>query len=402
MMWVDECLLAPCCYALVTLIPRLKNQSFLSDLIKDHGKDNAWKIFNAVIPRRNEFAPTTIPKGDWQKFAAEATVAPDDKQLQSTNVADLDMATYHRQKRGRAFSNALVLGPERLKGATSVLVNGPQFGWYAPAYTYSVGFHSPGWDAVGNAPLGYPLPMFGYNKHITWGSTWAVMDNVDIFRESLNPDNPRQYKHQGQWKTLRSRDEVIKVKGGTDVTFTALNSLHGPIVHMTKDQKHAYAKQRGWAGRELDTLVGWIEATQATSHSEWLTAVSKSALNVNWYFADRQGNIGYGSMGSYPIRADGHDNRLPVSGEGDMDWVAIQSSAKNPQKLNPSSHYIANWNNKPGAGVDNPDEWWASWSEADRIKILDDAVKKAGKMTPDQAWDLMMKASFTDPNAAFF
>ncbi|PCI51842.1 MAG: penicillin amidase [Alphaproteobacteria bacterium] len=372
----------------------LENQSFLTDLIETHGEEDAWKIFNAVIPTKNSFAPTTIPAGDWQKLSGNGFSS---RQGEYSGGGDSDDFL---QTRGHGFSNALVLGPERLIGAKSVLINGPQFGWYAPAYTYSVGFHSPNWDAVGNAPLGYPLPMFGYNKYITWGSTWAVMDNVDIFRETLNPENPRQYKYNGQWKTLRARKEIIKVKDGEDMEFTALNSIHGPVIHMNK--QYAFAKKRGWAGRELDTLTGWIEATRARNHAEWIKAVSKSALNVNWYFADKKGNIGYGSMGAYPVRAKGHDNRLPVSGEGDMDWVAIQSPAKNPQKLNPSSHYIANWNNKPGAGVDNPDEWWASWSEADRVKTIDDAVKKAGRMTPDAAWNLMMRAAFTDPNATYF
>ena len=375
----------------------LENQAFLADLIKDHGKDDAWKIFNAVIPTRNLFAPTTIPEEDWQKGMSNTDLS---RAEDHDNGQSSDIGVISAPKRGHGFSNALVLGPQRLKGAKSVLINGPQFGWYAPAYTYSIGFHSPGWDAVGNAPLGYPLPMFGYNKYITWGSTWAVMDNVDIFRETLSPQHPLQYKYKGAWKDLRSRKEIITVKDGESVTFTALNSVHGPIVHVT--DQHAYAKRRGWAGRELDTLTGWIEATRARNHTDWLKAVSKSALNVNWYFADKKGNIAYGSMGAYPLRAKGHDNRLPVSGEGAMDWVAIQSAGDNPQKLNPSSHYIANWNNKPAAGVDNPDEWWASWSEADRIKIIDDAVKKAGKMTPDAAWDLMMQASFTDPSATYF
>ncbi|MCF8473641.1 MAG: penicillin acylase family protein [Emcibacter sp.] len=371
----------------------LENQDFLSDLIKAHGAEDAWKIFNAVIPARNDFAPTTIPKEDWQRALPLTTSRP-------SGDINPKIAAYDPEKRGHAFSNALVLGPERLKDAKAVLINGPQFGWYVPAYTYSVGFHSPDWDAVGNAPVGYPLPMFGYNKHIAWGSTWAVMDNVDVFRESLNPENPLQYKYKGQWKDLRTREEIIKVKDGNAVSFTAKYSVHGPITH--SNDHYAYAKMRGWVGRELETVTGWIAATRAKDHAGWLKAVSKSALNVNWYFADKQGNIGYGSMGTYPIRAKGHDNRLPVSGEGEMDWVALQSPIQNPQVLNPSSHYVANWNNKPGAGVDNPDEWWASWSEADRIKIIDDAVKKSGKMTSDEVWDLMMKASFTDPNAAYF
>ena len=377
----------------------LENQSLLADLIKAHGEEDAWKIFNAVIPQVSDLAPTTIPKEDWQ-FVSSETSEPVSQPLLAFN--DPNIGNHDPARRGRSFSNVLVLGPERLKGAKAVIVNGPQFGWFAPAYTYSVGFHSPSWNAVGNAPLGYPLPMFGYNEDIAWGSTWGVIDNVDIFRETLNPDDPTQYKHKGVWKKLRSRQEVIKVKGGESIHFTAYNSVHGPIVHIDTEHNQAYAKQRGWAGRELATLTGWIEATRAKNHEEWKKAVYKSGLNVNWYFADNEGNIGYGSMGAFPVRAKGHDNRLPVSGEGDMDWIAIQSPSKNPQVFNPSSHYIANWNNKPGAGILNPDEWWASWTASDRIKIIDDALAKAGKVTPDEAWDLMMEASFKDPSAVYF
>lgn len=376
----------------------IENHNFLIDLTKEHGPEAARLIFDAVIPASHSSAPTTIPSQDWQESAVN-------NREQSTPVEHkiaLSHKTDQTYKRGHAFSNALVLGPERLEDAQAVLVNGPQFGWYVPAYTYSVGFHSPTWDAVGNAPLGYPLPMFGYNKFITWGSTWAVSDNVDIFRETLNPDNHMEYKHDGVWKKLRARQEVIRVKDAEDIEFAAFQSVHGPVVYIDEAGSKAYSKRRGWAGRELLTLIGWIEATQAKNHDEWLQAVGKSGLNVNWYFADKKGNIGYGAMGAYPERAVGHDNRLPVSGEGSMDWIGINPPSKNPQVFNPSSHYIANWNNKPGAGIKNPDEWWASWSEADRIKVIDDAVAKAGKLTADEAWNLMMTAAFVDPNASYF
>ena len=44
------------------------------------------------------------------------------------------------------------------------------------------------------------------------------------------------------------------------------------------------------------------------------------ALNINWYFADKDGNIGYAFTGKYPRRSEKHDNRLPQSGAGHMEW----------------------------------------------------------------------------------
>lgn len=367
----------------------LENQQFLQSLIKKHGEKTAWLIFDAVNPLDKQDAPTTIAASQWQhkKLAVKPGALP------ATVVVDVSPPA-------TAFSNALVIGKKRLTNAKSVLVNGPQFGWYVPAYTYSVGFHSPEWEAVGNAPVGYPLPMFGYNQHITWGSTWGAGDNVDIFRETLNPDNHSQYMYKGQWRSFAARTEEIKVKGGESVRFTPERSVHGPVVH--KDDMYAYSKSRGWTGRELATLIAWIEATQAKNHSSWLQAVKKSALNVNWYFADKKGNIAYISTGAYPKRAFGHDNRLPVSGTGDMDWQGFRPATTNPQVLNPASGYIANWNNKPGKGFVNPDEWWYAWFEADRIKVLSDLMAKKDKMQAEEAWDMIIEAAYIDPNAAFF
>jgi penicillin amidase len=372
----------------------IANANFLSQLINQHGDNAAHAIFDMVNPTDHKAAPTTIKQSQ-----NTSSSSPRQRHFVRPEIVEgLNAAA----KPGHGFSNAVVLGAAHLKDAKAVLLNGPQFGWYTPAYTYSFGLHSPDWEAVGNAPLGYPLPMFGYNKNISWGSTWGAGDNVDIFVETLNSENPNQYKYKGQWKTLQSRQEILKVKDQADVPLTLQRSVHGPLVQINSETNRAYAKRRGWAGKELQTLTGWMDATKATHHDEWKNAVGKSALNVNWYYADRDGNIAYMSAGAYPKRAPGHDNRLPVSGEGDMDWLGIHPPSWNPQILNPKNGYLANWNNKPRKGFPNPDEWWYSWSEADRIKTLDDAIAKAGKMDPEQAWDLMMETAYVDPNVTYF
>lgn len=372
----------------------IANEEFLAELIERHGDNAGRTIFDLINPTTSPLAPTVIAEAEWPKTneigGGKHFVTPNPSRGQAST------------ERGYGYSNALVVSAKYLKHDKAVLINGPQFGWYVPAYTYSAGFHLPGWDAVGNAPVGYPLPMFGYNQHITWGTTWGASDNVDIFRESLNPENSTQYKHNGQWRDFETREINIIVKGGDDIVFTAYKSVHGPIFKYEPDQARAYAKSRGWSGREFSTLMGWIEATQAHDHSSWRDAVSQSALNVNWYYADKMGNIAYFAGGAYPDRAPGHDNRLPVSGEGDMDWRGIKPLSTNPQVLNPASGYIANWNNKPAKGFANPDEWWYSWMEADRVEILNDLIEENGKMSADEIWSLMMDASYVDPNAHYF
>ncbi|MEM9751264.1 MAG: penicillin acylase family protein, partial [Pseudomonadota bacterium] len=380
----------------------LENLAFLNDLVAEHGEEVGRRIFDDVILRGAADAPTTIPAG-----------ADRGAHRRRRSVANAPGRSGHHPKprpvrlaavpaAGSAFSNAFVLGGARLKEGEALLVNGPQFGWYAPGYTYTVGFHAPGWNAVGNAPVGYPLPMFGYNGAITWGTTWGAGDNVDLFEERLNPDGSDSYFHKGAYKPLDVREETIGVRGAPDRDATFYRSVHGPIIRMDRGVGRAYAKQRGWAGRELETLAGWMEATKARSHKEWRKAVSKSALNVNWYFAGANGDIGYMFAGAYPKRHPEHDHRLPVSGEGAMDWRGVHPPSWNPQALNPPEGYFANWNNRPAADFPNPDMWWYSWSRADRVETLQKAIEAAGPLSADDAWALMMDASFVDPNARYF
>ncbi|RRB44684.1 penicillin acylase family protein, partial [Escherichia coli] len=60
-------------------------------------------------------------------------------------------------------SNMWVIGKSKAQDAKAIMVNGPQFGWYAPAYTYGIGLHGAGYDVTGNTPFAYPGLVFGHN-----------------------------------------------------------------------------------------------------------------------------------------------------------------------------------------------------------------------------------------------
>jgi penicillin amidase len=120
------------------------------------------------------------------------------------------------------------------------------------------------------------------------------------------------------------------------------------------------------------------------------------------YYADVRGNIGYFFGGKYPQRVAGHDNRFPVTGDGSMDWLGrLPVELANPHVKNPVSGFLANWNNKPGQGVMNPDFFFFSWSEADRVDILNHALDRSETFTADQAWALLTTSSYTDVHAPY-
>jgi penicillin amidase len=376
----------------------LENAAILDALIAQHGEEAAWKLFELLNPRFTKDAPTTIPRIDWSRSVPDSLAATGTGNLPLLNLSE-DIASPVTT----GMSNCYVLGKDKVIGANSILVNGPQFGWFNPSYVYSVGMHGAGIDVVGNTPFGYPMIMFGHNTTITWGSTWGASDIVDIYAERLNPDDAGQYWYRGEYVDLFRRVEQIRVRGGKDIDYDVYRSVHGPIVQIDADAGVAYAKRRTWDGRELETLLAWLYATWAGDFEAWKAQAEKSAINVNMYFADVDGNIGYFHGGQFPQRAVGHDNRFPVTGDGSMDWQGRQPiDISNPHVLNPVSGYFANWNNKPGHGVMNPDFFFYSWSAADRVEFLHQELSSQEKFTADEAWAIIESSSYADVFAPYF
>ncbi|MCH8334809.1 MAG: penicillin acylase family protein [Proteobacteria bacterium] len=376
----------------------LENAAILNSLVEQHGEANAHKLFDLLNPRFSDDAPTTIPRQDWSRAAQDSLAA-----TWSGSFLPLRLNESLASPVTSGMSNCYVLGKDKVIGASSILVNGPQFGWFNPSYVYSVGMHGAGIDVVGNSPFGYPMIMFGHNATITWGSTWGASDIVDIYAEQLNPDDSTQYLYMDEYIDLRHRNERISIRGVEDVVYDVYRSVHGPIVHFDVDAGIAYAKHRAWDGRELETLLAWLYATWAVDFAEWKAQAEKSAINVNMYYADVDGNIGFFHGGWLPQRAAGHDNRFPVTGDGSMDWQGRQSiDVANPHVLNPVSGYLANWNNKPGQGVMNPDFFFYSWSAADRVAFLHQELSSQEKFTADEAWAVIESSSYADVFAAYF
>ncbi len=378
----------------------LANEAILNALIKQLGEEKARLVFDQLNPLTVQGAPTTIPAKNWPTKTA---VAPP---LQKERAPMLALSylkeVQNTDQLNQAFSNIIILGKKKVKGASAILMNGPQFGWYNPSYVYSIGLHGAGFNLVGNTPFGYPVILFGHNDHIAWGSTWGAGDMIDVYREKLNPKNSTQYRFKDAWLPMAKRLEIIKVKDAPDVKFIVYRTIHGPIVKLDAEKGFAYAKKRTWEGRELDTLIGWMKTTKATDFRGWLAQAERSALNINMYYADQQGNIGYAFTGKYPQRPDGFDNRLPSSGAGDQEWSQLVPFSTNPRVYNPEQGFIVNWNNKPANGVLNPDMFWYSWSKADRVECLMDSVKSQEKFTPEEVWSLIKMSSFADVNARYF
>jgi penicillin amidase len=292
---------------------------------------------------------------------------------------------------------------QNLTDADAAFVNGPQFGWSTPSYVYGVGLHGGDFNVVGNTLLGLPSLLFAHNNKVAWGSTAGLSDQVDVFVEKLNPDNPDQYWHNGEYKNFEQWQENIQSKSGKTETVTARRSVHGMVQQWLPDKGVAYTRARSWEGREVASLMAWVNLAKDQTLDAMKTRIGEVGTNINFYTMDADGNLGYTHAGRYPLRAAGHDPRLPASGDGAMDWTGFLPYSENPTVRNPEQGYIVNWNNRPAANWPSSDLWPLTWARSDRVDHLSNAIEQTDKAARnvEWLWNINDQVSYDDVSAPY-
>ncbi|WP_168199726.1 penicillin acylase family protein [Citricoccus sp. SGAir0253] len=391
------------------------NLQTLQALVDEHGEEKGRALFDQVLWTEDTNAPTTQPRQDVKKpnrlpgalgagAAAPAGVTASGLSPIDPDLSDDGVERMRANGGGTApgdrpeASNLWITGEEKTEGGGSTLVNGPQFGWFNPSYVYGIGLHGAGYDVTGNTPFAYPAVIFGTNRHISWGSTAGPLDVNDVYQEQLNPADPTQYRYEGQWRQMEQRQETIEVKGGDPVTHTVYSTVHGTVTSIDRENHTAYAKKRSWTGTEVQSLMAWVDVTKARDWDEYLAQAKRMGISINWYYADRGGNIGYVSPGRMPDRPEGQDARIPATGDGSMEWEGIRDFSENPQAYNPKQGYIANWNNQAGPGAVGDS---GNWAPVDRVNEILAELESQKTFTPEESWDILETTSFADLNIRY-
>ena len=181
-----------------------------------------------------------------------------------------------------------------------------------PCIWYMAHLTAPGWNVKGFALPGVPLVIIGQNEHIAWGFTNNGADVQDLYIETFNPENPREYKANGKWVAAELRKEVIHVKGAADLTLEVTVTRHGPVV--LREGTRGYALR--WTATEPGGLsFGYPWLGQARNWEEFRAAMRHvTGPAQNAVYADVDGNIGYQVAANIPVRKNGH-GEMPVAGD---------------------------------------------------------------------------------------
>ncbi len=269
-------------------------------------------------------------------------------------------------------SNSWVVAGSRTTTGKPLLANDPHLSPSVPGIWYQMGLHCQSvgpacpFDVAGFTFSGFPGVVIGHNARVAWGFTNLPADVTDLYLERVVAG---MVEHDGAYEPVVIRTEVIKVRGGADVTITVRSTRHGPIVSDVLDDAREAGRQTVVDSTPdavtYDVALAWTALTPgrtadavfsldaATDWDQFRAAAAQFEVPAqNLVYADSGGTIGYQAPGAVPVRL-GFDGRWPVPGWlSAYDWKGRVPFARLPSQTNPPDGVIVAANQAVTAGSD--------------------------------------------------
>lgn len=265
-------------------------------------------------------------------------------------------------------SYAFAISPARTRDGGTLMVSGPQLGYDYPLLLVEYEIHGAGYHARGSSVPILPVVGIGYTEHTAWGLTTGYSKTIDSFIETLCSTAQQaagtcaadQYFHEGRWKPMSCRTEVLKFRAATSgvpvgpaglsQSNKVCRTVHGPLV--ARDDAKGVGRSLAYAmwQREIETIEGIRSWNKARNFAEFDAAMRLVTWNENTTVATRDGHIAYYHPGLHFRRHAQTDMRFPIPGSGAFDHSGVLPFEQTPQVRNPAQGYLANWNNKPAVG----------------------------------------------------
>ncbi|NMP24779.1 penicillin acylase family protein [Sulfobacillus harzensis] len=292
------------------------------------------------------------------------------------DVAALTQSFHH------AFSdsnNWAVSGAKTANGQP-MLAGDPHLSQTLPSIWYQLAGQAPGYDFTGVSIPGTPMILIGRNHNIAWSLTNVQNQATFFYREKINPKNRNQYFWDGAWRTMKTVQYTIPVKGQQSVNLTVKLTVHGPMMTQSGETLAV-----DWIGALPSPDISvMLSLLQATNFSEFQSALSRwHAPGQNFIYADRHGNIGLISAGYYAEVKHGQPWTV-LSGTGADDVSGTIPYNAVPQSYDPASGFVFSANQREVSSrypyyVGTSMDFFSTGFRADQIY---DTLKNATHLTP--------------------
>ena len=316
----------------------------------------AFPAWGATILESDSVRPPATPLSATDRRTAPAARAPTVRPPAPSPVP-AQVAALVNGFSLAAASNSWVVDGRWTRSGLPLLANDTHLELQAPSLWYLVGLHAPGvasaadLSVVGLSIPGAPLVLIGRNRAIAWGLTNAYVDDVDLFLERVDPEDPGRYLTPDGSAPFEVRTETIQVRGREEpVVMPVRSTRHGPLLPLDPagaDQDTVLAVQ--WTALRPGTVFrGIIGFNLADDWPSFLAAADDmDDPHQNLVYADTAGHIGFVMGGTVPIRGEGLPAPVaPVPGwTGEWDWRGDLPFDQHPRVLDPAAGFIVTANN---------------------------------------------------------
>ncbi len=308
-------------------------------------------------------------------------------------------------------SNCVAIASRKTTTGSALLENDMHLGLGAPARWYLVHLQSKqGLNVAGFTIPGLPLILSGRNASISWGLTNGMIDELDYFNITLEPDGKTYHTPSGN-KEITTYQEIIRVRTEDQEIPIRLDTViirstdQGPIVSAlptymlgktvspypgitvsdqyfhSLTQTQAIALQWNGLYSSTDELGCFFKMHRARAIAEVSILMKDFAtpcLNMS-LASTKGGNIAYRLIGRIPIRNGSEEQLLlprDATKASDL-WQGFTTLENNPRSDDPASGYIVSANNPASAYRQVPQgQHWEPPGRAERLNQLISSTKK--------------------------
>ncbi|GAC1338074.1 MAG: penicillin acylase family protein [Candidatus Dormibacteria bacterium] len=249
----------------------------------------------------------------------------------------------------RGGSNSWVVDGSLTLSGRPLLCNDPHLPPGVPSVWYEAHIRVAGdFETYGVTVAGLPFPVIGHNREIAWGYTNSFADVQDLVIEEFETPRALRYRTEAGWAETEVRRETIRVRGRPEHVERVLTTRHGPIVERLDGVHGSGGLALQWtAHAPADTSAAMLALQRAGDFSSFRSAHAHlDGPSQNAVYADRQGHIGFLTIGRIPVRRR-EVSGLPVLGwSGLAGWERYLRDDEVPQALDPPEHLLVTANNR--------------------------------------------------------
>ena len=320
---------------------------------------------------------------------------PPKARLSISTTGIKDVLAYTKDRQLRAGSNNWAVSPGRSASGSTLLAGDPHLdSRILPGVWYPVGLMTPEIRAVGVNIPGIPGMAIGRTDHIALSVTNNYGDMVDLYIETIDPENPDNYLEGKTTIPFIQIRETLKIKdkddprGFTQEPVIIRATSRGPLVSgvLPDLNTQKVISLRFAPAESMEPFIGLIEILTAKNAVDLVKVLKKIPMVcLNWVFADTSGNIGHQASGKIPIRHNG-DGTFPFPVKDAKDnWHGWIPQDLMPGTLNPEKKWVGTCNQKT-IQQDYPYYYSSYFAPSYRYKRLKELMTSSHKKTIDDLW----------------